>query len=308
MDRNDIVSDVVALLRIRSDVYFRARLGPEVSVRVPEEKRRIRFHLVMGGACTVSACGAAVELCEGDLVLIPRGACQVIATGEGGDVRPLESLIAAGALREGLLSDGSPSPQAVLLCGYAELDEAISHPALDILPPALPLRLGDLGGEPWMAAALKLMAFEAGLAGAGMAAILARIVEIIVIQAIRRQLLTGESDEGFIAALADPQLARALKALHGTPQKPWRAAELAAVAGMSRAAFIQRFGAVVGMPPIEYLVRWRLIRARRLLSETTMAIDEVAERCGYRSLPSFSRRFKSAFGIGPGAYRRGAAT
>ena len=90
----------------------------------------------------------------------------------------------------------------------------------------------------------------------------------------------------------------------GAPRRPWTIAELAVCSGLSRAVFAEKFTAAVGQPPIAYLTNWRLINARRLLRESDLGTDEIARRCGYQSLPSFSRRFKAVFRVGPGAYRR----
>jgi transcriptional regulator GlxA family with amidase domain len=121
-----------------------------------------------------------------------------------------------------------------------------------------------------------------------------------------RRLGAGSADaaSGYMAALADPRLAKALTAIHDAPHRPWTIAELAVRSGLSRAVFAEKFTAAVGQPPIAYLTNWRLINARRLLRESDLGTAEIARRCGYQSLPSFTRRFKAVFQIGPGAYRR----
>jgi transcriptional regulator GlxA family with amidase domain len=111
---------------------------------------------------------------------------------------------------------------------------------------------------------------------------------------------------GYLAALADPQLSQALAAIHQQPGIAWTIGALARRAGMSRARFALRFGAVVGVAPIAYLTTWRLMKARALLANSTLDMAEIAARCGYASVPSFTRRFKQAVGIGPGAWRRSA--
>lgn len=128
-----------------------------------------------------------------------------------------------------------------------------------------------------------------------------------MIQAVRRMTAEGhESTNRFVRALSDPKLSKALFAIHKEPQADWKIADLARLAGMSRARFAERFTSAVGMPPAGYLTAWRLIKARAMLTNTGLDMAEIASRCGYASVPSFSRRFKSAFDIGPGAYRRSA--
>jgi AraC-like DNA-binding protein len=304
MDNLDILSEVFSALRIRSQLYFSAELRAGAAICVPEERRRIRFHLVLQGQCYLRMEGRAASLLsEGDIVLIPNGASQILSAEPDTPAISLEKAIKAGALRDGVLRGGTGVARAVLLCGFCQFDEGIEHPALADLPPAIHLRIAELGAEPWVTATLKLLALEAGLAAQGTTAILGRLIEIVVIQATRRLSLVREG-YGFIAALADPHLSRALYMLHRMPEKAWRVGELAEAAGMSRARFADRFAEIVGVPPIEYLTRWRLIKARGLLSESQLSIEDIAERCGYASLPSFTRRFKAQFGVGPGTFRR----
>lgn len=153
--------------------------------------------------------------------------------------------------------------------------------------------------------ALRLLSMEADLNAQGTEGVLTRLLEIIFIQSVRQM----ESDppgpaKGFIAALSDAQLSRALQVMHMQPHVSWKIQGLAEVAGMSRAGFARRFSELLGVPPIEYLTQWRLSKARALLAGTNLDMVEIAGRCGYASAPSFSRRFKETFGVGPGSYRR----
>ena len=305
MAKPDLVSEVFSALRLRGELYFRAELGDGIAVRVPQERRRIRFHLVLQGQCRIGLEGGAppVLLSEGDIALVPNGAAQIVGADDGAQVVALDDAIRAGALQDGVLRGGSGPAKARLLCGFCRFDESLDHPVTAVLPGIIHLRQGDLGAEPWIAAALRLLSLEAALDGQGSRAVLTRLIEIVVIQAARRLGANGDAD-GFIAALNDRALQAALQAMHAAPERDWTVSALAREAGMSRARFADRFAASLGLPPIEYLTRWRLMKARSLLADTGLSIDDVAERCGYASLPSFTRRFKAQFGIGPGSFRR----
>ncbi|WP_203544945.1 AraC family transcriptional regulator [Desulfovibrio sp. JC010] len=310
MSKIDVLSEVFSTLRIKSELYFRAHMNGPFSVSVPQEQRRIRFHLVLHGTCWIETAGEQPYfLQEGDIALVPNGSSQVLSLEPGLPHVGLDKAIESGVLKDGMLTYGDGPERTVILCGYCRFDEDLDHPAVGDLPSLICLRNADLGGEPWVAATLKLLVFEANLNAQGTTAILSRLIEIVVIQATRRLSTRSETDErGFIAALRDSNLSRALQEIHSSPEKNWRVGDLAVLTGMSRAGFADRFTAVVGVPPIEYLTNWRLMRARFFLSETNLTLDEIAERCGYASLPSFSRRFKKSFGTGPGAYRRMAVT
>ncbi|MFX4223995.1 MAG: AraC family transcriptional regulator [Thalassobaculum sp.] len=306
MDQYDVLSDVFSTLRLTSALYFRAELSGRFAVEVPAEARRIRFHLVRHGTCRVSVPGQEpVTLAPGDVALIPDGARQILSSDPSPAPVSLAELMAQGALSEGVLRNGEGAASAGLLCGFCAFDESLDHPVLRDLPPLIVLRPGDLGAEPWTAAGLRLLHLEADFAGPGGTAILSRLIEIVVIQAARRSVGgPGGRPAGFLAALTDPALSRALAAIHGAPERDWRVVDLARLAALSRAGFARRFAETVGATPIDYLTDWRLAKARALLSDTALSMDDIAERCGYRSVPSFTRRFKARFGEGPGAFRR----
>jgi len=202
-----------------------------------------------------------------------------------------------------ILRQGQGGIQTHLLCGFCSFDEEIVHPILAHLPAIAVLNRQELDQEPWIQAALTLMLLETALADRGMRGILTRLLEIAFIQMVRRMRL-GEGKAGYMVALADSGLSRALLAMHADPQSPWTVDGLARVSGLSRTGFAKKFVENVGLTPMEYLTQWRLMKARQMLRTTELGLEEIAARCGYESLPSFSRRFKTAFGIRPGAYRK----
>lgn len=306
MSHQDVLSEVFSTLRLNADLYFRARLRGDYAVEVPRERRSVRFHLVRAGRCRVQVPGEPpVALEAGDMVIIPDGAPQVLSSGPGLRPVPLPELLAVHPLRDGRLEYGREGDEVGLLCGYCVFDESVDHPVLTSLPRCIVIRLHELSGEPWTRAALELLAREAELAGPGMTGILTRMLEIVFIQVVRRISAGDERSEGFLAALRDASLSAALHAIHDRPQDAWTVESLAGKAGMSRARFADRFTERIGVPPIAYLTRWRLAKARDLLARTNHGLEEIARRCGYSSGASFSRRFKLEYGLGPGAYRKG---
>jgi len=308
MEKTDLLSEVFATLRLRSDLYFRADLAGPFAVEVPAERRLVRFHYVRRGGCWLRGGGAetALQLTEGELAILPNGGAHILADDPQRPALPLHTLLAeAPPDSAGLLRYGEGAGRVELLCGFCAFDEDIEHPVIASLPSMIVLRPQDLGAQPWTLTALRLLGLESELAGDGMRGILSRLLEILFIQALRQSGTTADDGApGYIAALADPQLSKALSAMHRAAEHPWTIGELARVSGMSRARFAERFTRRVGQAPIAYLTHWRLMKARRLLRESELSTEEVATRCGYASLPSFTRRYKMAFGIGPGAYRR----
>lgn len=306
MDHQDLLSDVFSTLRLESRLYFETDLRGDFSVRVPSERRLIRFHLVREGACHVTVPGRdPVELRGNDLAIVPNGVEQILSRRPGDRAVSLTELIGGGAVMDGVLRHGDGGGTVRLLCGFCSFDEEIEHPVIANLPDLVVVRPSELGAESSAAAAIGLLSLESGLKHQGMMAILSRLLEVVFIQTVRRMTSPrGDGPDGFVAALADRHLSRALHAIHREPQKSWTVSDLARVAGMSRGRFAGKFAKMVGSPPIDYLTSWRLIKARALLQTSELAMADIAERCGYRSVPSFTRRFKARFGVGPGMFRR----
>ncbi len=311
MNKTDVLSDVFQALHLRSELYFRTDITGAWAIEIPADRRKIRFHLVLQGRCAValSGDGEAVVLEAGDLAVVPHGRAHILADRAGRKPKRLDAVLARVAPDEaGVLTirhDGEGRVR--LLCGFCSFDEAVDHPVLSLLPEFIEVVPSKLGGEPWLAAVLRLMAMEADFAGEGMNGILSRLLEVVFIQTVRARI-GGEAaaSSGYLQALSDPKLGAALRGMHDQPETPWTLTSLARAAGMSRSVFAERFTTMVGETPIAYLTNWRLMQARRLLRDTSLGTDEIALRCGYASLPSFTRRFKAAFGTGPGAFRRAA--
>jgi transcriptional regulator GlxA family with amidase domain len=136
---------------------------------------------------------------------------------------------------------------------------------------------------------------------------LAKLSELMFVEALRRYVeRLPPGGKGWLAGVRDAQIGRALALLHGEPGKPWTVEELARAVALSRSALAERFAALVGEPPIQYLMRWRLALAAQMLRAGREAIVRVAERSGYESEAAFNRAFKREFGMPPAAWRRAA--
>ncbi len=306
---SDVLSDVFQSLRLGGGLYFTARFGERYAVAIPAEGRTIRFHLVQHGRCWLVQGPelAPVLLHPGDLAIVPNGAGHVLCDDPERSPVPLPEVMMGGAVDpvSGDLSVGSGETSAVVLCGFCTFDEAVRHPSIEFLQDRLLLTSREQEMLPPLALTIHLLKEEAGGLNAGRSGILSRLLEIIFIQAMRLREGTAIPSPGFMRALADENLSRALAAIHRRPDFPWTIALLAREAGMSRTRFSVKFSRMVGEAPVAYLSNWRLSRARLLLRDTNLAIDDIGRRCGYQSLPSFTRRFKAVFGEGPGAFRRG---
>ncbi len=298
----DVLNDICSSLRLRAELYFHAALDAPFAVRLPEEERHIRFHHMLSGHAHVTVPGQPpVALNPGDMVLVPEGASQILSSDAAArDAIPLEAVLAAHPVEDDALRVGHGAPDCRILCGYLGFDPDILHPVLSVLPPVILLKRDDAT----CGSALHLLHDEALLSGPGAFFVLHRIVEILLIQSLRREATAGRSANPYMEALRDPWLAKCLGAIHAEPARNWSVDILARHVGLSRSVLSARFSSKVGMGPSAYLTLWRMTKAREMLIDTRLPIADIAERCGYASLPAFNRRFTTTFGIGPGRWRR----
>jgi AraC-like DNA-binding protein len=134
---------------------------------------------------------------------------------------------------------------------------------------------------------------------------LRRLTDILFIQIVRQWLETQSAEtQSWLGALRDPQIGKALGLIHQAPQDAWTVATLATAVAMSRSAFAARFAQLVGEPPLQYLTRWRMSQATRLLGDQQLGLVEIANRVGYESEVTFSKAFKRQLGVAPGTWRR----
>lgn len=189
---------------------------------------------------------------------------------------------------------------ASLLCANVAFAAGNANPLARVLPDCIRMPLGDMGP---LRHTLDLLFAEAGHAAQGRDVILDRLCDILVVQILRDQLARGAVGAGVLAGLADPQLAPVLDAMHARPQEPWQLQSLARLACMSRARFTEHFRAVVGMPPVEYLTRWRIERACALL-RGGMPVKAASAEVGYASPPAFTRAFTEHMGVSPREWLR----
>jgi transcriptional regulator GlxA family with amidase domain len=160
----------------------------------------------------------------------------------------------------------------------------------------------------WLQLLMDTLVLETRRSQAGSGPLVDRLMDILFIQAVRAHVgMLGGPDAGWLAAMRDPHVSAAIGAIHRDPAQAWTVARLAGLVGMSRTAFATRFALLLGESPMKYLTRFRLAQAIDHLRGGRMSLASIAERVGYSSDVAFSKAFKRHLGIGPGAFRRGAA-
>lgn len=306
---SDCLSDLLAATRIRGSLYFSTEFFGEWGVAVPNYQEAARFHYVARGQCWVRIEGveAPCELHSGDLVVIPFGRAHILSDQRDRSVVELDEAVAqAGFTGRGalVLGDADRGAPTRLLCGHFEYDEPFVTRIFTQMPPAIILRKAEIGDAFWLHEGVRFLSAEAERARPGREAMAQKISEMLFIDVMRRYAESNPGGDSIFAAAQDSRISRALEAVHADVSAPWTVEAMAGEAGMSRAAFAQRFEALMGVPPMTYLAEWRLMLARRLLSATDLPLASVAHQSGYESEAGFSRAFKRSTDLSPGAFRK----
>jgi AraC-like DNA-binding protein len=294
----DPLSEVIALLRPHT-VFTKSISGAgRWGVRYTDFGQP-SFCTVIEGNCRLAVDGAnPITLEAGDFVLLPATPGFTISGFEPVNPQRMDPKAAAsvsGDIRHG--RRGGP-PDVRLLGGYFVFDSPDAGLLVSLLPTLLHVR-----GVERLSTLVRLVGEESSEQRSGRDLILARLVEVLLIEALRST--QGEAaPPGLLRGLADARLAAAIRQMHGNPTRSWTVAQLAKEAAMSRSAFFDRFMRAVGLPPMEYLLGWRMAVAKELLRRKELGLAAVAERVGYSSASTFSIAFSRHVGQPPGRYAR----
>jgi len=317
----DVLSEVLRAVQLSGAVYYDFELSAPWALEapasreivgkvVPGAQRIVEYHVIArGGSWARWSGGEPIHLDEGDVLVFPRGDAHAITSAPGVRGRVDFSLYDAPSsdLPRCLRLGGGGSQSARVICGFLGFDERPFNPLLESLPRVIHLRAASAQATgAWLQTLLHVAVRESGEAHPGGSNVLARVSELLFVEAIRRHVATlPESERGWLAGLRDPTVGRALAELHGAPADDWTVERLARAVGASRSVLAERFAALVGHPPMQYLSLWRMqLAARRLLAGEPVAA--VADAVGYASEAAFSRAFKKLVGVAPATWRRNA--
>jgi AraC-like DNA-binding protein len=192
-----------------------------------------------------------------------------------------------------------------MICACVAFDHPAAHQLIKLLPKIICIDTSSTPHMEWIQSMLRFMDSEAGARRPGGETIITRLADILVIQTLRSWLERDPAAQtGWLGALQDQQIGRAISLINRDPSRTWSVASLATEVGMSRSAFAARFNGLVGEPPMHYVARWRMHVAMTSLKEEGASLGELAPRLGYQSEAAFSRAFKRFNGVSPGAARR----
>jgi AraC-like DNA-binding protein len=317
----DALSDVLRVARLTGGVFLHAEFSAPwcLAARVPREhcgpalgpaSHLIPYHYVVEGELRLAVDGKGADvftLNAGELVLLPHNDPHVMGSDLNLPPASGQDVVKPPDEEGGLYSmrHGGGGARTLMICGFLGCDGAEHNPLLSTLPPALNLSLEPGGAAEWIRSTFQYAAAEVSAGRPGSETVLAKLSELLFVEAVRRYAETlPEGQTGWLAGLRDPHVARALAVIHRDVARPWTVDELGREAGLSRSALADRFIRLIGVPPMHYVASWRMQVAAQTLRNTSASLAQVAEMVGYESEAAFSRAFKKAVGTAPATWRR----
>jgi AraC-like DNA-binding protein len=283
--------------------------GPAIAARImPQSQHLISYHAVTRGGCWGGLIGAKpIRVEAGDIIVFPQGDPHVLSSAPGMRAEPVDRMFRRPTgdqrLPFSLKTGGGGPEEAQVVCGFLGCDVRPFNPLVASLPPMLHVSERP-GEESWLKQFFRAAVSESTGARAGGEAMLARLSELMFVEVVRRYLESLPSEQtGWLAGLRDPFVGRAIGLLHARPAEPWTLDDLGREVGLSRSALVERFTALVGYPPMQYLAHWRMQLAAGRLTEGA-SVAEAGFGVGYGSEAAFSRAFKKLVGASPANWRR----
>lgn len=314
---HDLIADMLQTVRLTGSVYMSASLSAPFRLEAPKRfdsaspisqlRHGSIFHLVASGGCDFSVDNdQAVSLAAGDIVLIPFGSQHSLWSGDA-PAADLNRLFRPSPLKGMLtMNHGGGGQETRMVCGWVESAEFLLMPFFRTLPPYLIDRLGSDKMSSVLTSTVQQILLLAEAAVPGSELMLGRLMETLFVEVLRRYAAQlANASTGWLAAVKDPIVSRAMRIVHDDPARRWTVEDLARLTGTSRTVLAERFQAVMGRAPIEYVASWRMQLAADRLRNGHDSLGAIAADVGYESEAAFNRAFKRITGVTPGRWRDG---
>ena len=296
----DVLDDVLDTLRFRGSIFFRSELAAPWGMSL-EPTGVPRFHVALSGNCFVgSDDNDAVRVDEMGIVMLPTGNSHWIADQPGRKLVSSQRAGEACELGNPLFQQGEITNR--LMCGIVHYDQESPHPLLESLPDILHFPALDASQPIWSTVTL-IDAEMRRLDGRG-GSIVDRLTEVLFLQLLNYYAEENDADSGFLVALRDRRLQRALGLIHSNPAFEWSLSALGEQVGMSRATLVRHFKDAIGMAPMTYIMLWRIMKAYNLIKYTSTPLEQVAESVGFGSARTLNKSFQRHYDCTPNELRR----
>jgi AraC family transcriptional regulator, alkane utilization regulator len=315
---NDLLVEMLRTLRLTGSVFLNARFSAPFGVVSPKRYdattpmahlRHVSvFHLIAAGSCTIEiATGERRTVSAGDILLLPFADAHTFWNGDFHEKAFGPDLMRPGpADGVGTIVYGGGGETTRMVCGFIESEELLFAPVFRSLPPLVVDHTGDDKVSALITSTVKEILALTDAAAGGTALMLGRMMELLFIEVLRRYAAQlPPSATGWFAALNDPIVGRALQAVHHEPARRWTVDDLAREACSSRTVLAERFNALMGQAPIEYVTGWRMQLAAERIRSSSESLSAIAADVGYESEAAFNRAFKRVTGVTPGRWRDG---
>jgi AraC-like DNA-binding protein len=309
----DDLSEVLRVVALGGGVFldaeftepfaFIGKAARSLCTGMPVHGELICFHYVIEGGFHVSIEGVGEAwVGAGQTVMMPRNPMHVLASRKG--LTPTSaSHVEASGPGVAKLRHGGGGAATRVVCGFLTGNELLEV-IVSTLPELLVLDVASLPSGQWIANTFRFAVQTQAEPEPGSSLVVTKITELLFLETLRRHLMQAPPEDRAVAAgLRDPLVRRALSLLHARALEPWTTDSLAAELGTSRSAFAARFTAVMGVPPMRYLTRWRMRQAAGDLTQLGKSVSQVAFDLGYSSEAAFTRAFRREFGSPPGEWR-----
>ncbi|RWP26950.1 AraC family transcriptional regulator [Mesorhizobium sp.] len=321
----DVLSDVLRVVKLTGALFFWVDASSPWSVEVPRAdsfahlilphaQHVISYHIITQGSGSVSiGDDPPMEFAEGDILVIPHEDSYAMCSAPGvrSGLSPEDSLdffraMAAGQLPFVVNEGGGGHLLTRYVCGFLGCDARPFNPLLGALPPLIRIRRAAGAPSDLLDRLIELTLAEVSVQRPGAECIRLRLSELMFVEVVRRYIEALPPEQtGWLAGLRDPAVGRAVALVHENPARGWTIEELARETGVSRSVLAARFTRLVGCPPMQYLTRWRVQLAARLLTDGLAKVSAVGRDVGYESEAAFSRSFKKLAGVSPAGWRDG---
>jgi AraC family transcriptional regulator, alkane utilization regulator len=314
----DVLSDVLQTIRLKGALFLNTECHEPWCVTVPDGSVMAQMlspgstsvvicHTVLEGRCWIRpAGGEALPLQKGDVVALPHGAAHIIGSGLQYAPVSIDDAVRVKVPELKPMRYGGDGDRTRLVCGWFAYDSDVPNPLVAVLPQVFRSAVGERAAGPWLEQSIRYALGEAASGQPGSSAVATKVAESLFVETLRAYIDSLPSAQpGWLSGLRDPQVGKCLELMHAEPARDWSVESLAEQIHVSRSVLAQRFTDCVGVSPMQYLKRWRLAIAARLLRGERTSIGRIIEAVGYESEASFGRAFKQEYGVSPGQWRSG---
>lgn len=313
----DVLSDALRVIRLKGALFLNgqfnepwcvdapsgAQLAPVLS---PGHDHMAVCHLVVEGRCWVQLPGSEpVALEAGDVATLPHCDPHLLGSELEDSQIAVRHAVALKVPELAYTRYGGTGPSTVVICGWFAYERDMAGPVVGTLPQLFRTSIRSRPSGAWLEGSIRYAVAEAASGRAGADVVADKLAEVLFLEALRGYIEgLPERQTGWLAALRDPLVGRIVALMHERPAHDWTVAALGQAVNVSRTVLAERFAALVGMPPMQYLVQWRMALAAHLLRSGRLSLTRIAEQIGYESEAAFSRAFKREYGAPPGAWRK----